>query len=438
MPRKAKKIDSDPLHSSRRHPRVNHGEPAAAPDERQQRRYEALLDAGLAIFAEHGLDAVLQRVADAARDVVGARYAALGVLSEDGASLSQFVTSGLTSAERDRIGALPTGRGLLGLLIRRPKPIRTADITHHPGRHGFPAHHPLMRSFLGVPIAGRERVYGNLYLTEKLGADDFDSEDERIAVLLARTAAVAVQNARLSEQSRQLLDQVGKMQRERELFFATMNHELRNALTGVFGWAERLVRLNPTGEGVAQAAQEVYECADQTVSLLNNFLDLTRLHAGKVRPVWRDVNVHDAVGRVLENQRPAADVKHVVLHDVYDDGVALLRTDPVRLAQILTNLLSNAIRHSPDGATVTIEVRAEAASMSFRVVDHGSGIPEDALERIFEPFERFDPHSGAGAGLGLPVSRRLAQVLGGRLTVQSAPGQGATFALVLPPGPMVA
>src|SRR5690349_19524750 len=197
----------------------------------------------------------------------------------------------------------PTPRAGSLAPVPPPKPIRTGDITHHPGRHGFPARHPRMKSFLGVPIAGRGRVFGNLYLTEKMGAAEFDAEDERIAVLLARQAALAVENARLSQQSQQLIDQVGTMQRERELFFATMNHELRNSLTGVFGWAERLVRLRPTGDAVAQAAQEVYECAEQTVTLLNNFLDLTRLHAGKVRPVWRDVDVQATVGRVLENQR---------------------------------------------------------------------------------------------------------------------------------------
>ena len=399
-------------------------------------RYERLLDAGLTIFAEHGLSAVLQRVADAAREVVGARYAALGVLSPDGASLSQFVTSGMSEAERARIGALPTGRGLLGLLIRRPQAIRTTDIRRHAGRHGFPAHHPPMKSFLGVPILRPERVFGNLYLTDKIGAAEFDAEDERIAVFLARQAAVAVENARISEQSEERLEQVRALQRERELSTAMMNHELRNALTGVFGWAERLVHLGPQGDAVAQAAREVYECAEQTSTLLNNFLDLTRLDAGKVRPVWRDVDVRATVGRVVENHRPSAETKQLVLAHEYEDGVAALRTDPVRLAQILTNLLSNAIRHSPVGAAVTIRVTGnEAGGTGFRVSDQGPGVPADALERIFEPFERGDPHSGVGAGLGLPVSRRLATVLGGRLTVDGTAGPGATFMLVLPQGP---
>jgi two-component system, NarL family, sensor histidine kinase DevS len=396
-------------------------------------RYERLFAAGLAIFSEHALDGVLQRVADAAREVIGARYAALGVLSEDGGSLSQFVTSGLSQAERKRIGALPTGHGLLGLLIREAKPIRVPDIRRHPRRFGFPPHHPSMKSFLGVPVAGRERVFGNLYLTEKIGAKEFDAEDERIAVLLARQVAVAVENARLSEQSQLLVNQVQLMQRQRDLFFAMMNHELRNALTGVYGWAERLVRLKPQGDAVAHASQEVYECAEETITLLNNFLDLTRLEAGKVRPVWQDVDVRVAVGRVIENQRPSAEAKQLVLEARYDDGVSRVRTDPVRVAQILTNLLSNAIRHSPNTATVTLRVSAQTADVSFHVIDHGPGIPADALQRIFEPFERSDPHSGQGAGLGLPVSRRLAKVLGGRLTVDSVVGRGATFTLTLPP-----
>jgi signal transduction histidine kinase len=402
---------------------------------RHRERYERLVDAGVTMFAEHALDAVLQRVVDAARDVVGARYAALGVLSPDGTSLAQFVTSGLSQSERDRIGALPTGQGLLGLLIRRPEPIRTADIRKHPGRSGFPAHHPPMTSFLGVPIIGPARVFGNLYLTDKVGAAEFDADDERLAVFLARTAAVAVENARLSEGSQHLIAEVQQLQRERELFSAMMNHELRNALTGVFGWAERLARLKPPEGPVAQAAQQVYECTEQTITLLNNFLDLTRLHAGKVKPVWRDVDVRTTVGRVLENQRPSAEAKALVLAEEYEDGVSGLRTDPVRLTQILTNLLSNAIRHSPDGATIRVQVSAAAEGAAFRVSDHGPGIASDALERIFEPFERNDPHSGVGAGLGLPVSRRLAEVLGGKLTVDSTVHQGATFALVLPQSP---
>jgi len=397
-------------------------------------RFERLLAASVAVFSEHSLEAVLQKLVDATRDVVGAKYAALGVLGPDGKSLVQFVTSGLSDDVKHAIGDLPSGRGLLGLVIHEPRPIRTADIARHPAKYGFPPHHPPMRSFLGVPVVGPERVFGNLYLTEKIGAAEFDAEDEAIAVLLARQAAVAVENARLSEEAARLLAQVQGMQRQRDLFFAMMNHELRNALTGVYGWAERLVR-RPGGEPVSQAAREVYEAAERTITLLNNFLDLTRLDAGRVRPVWRDVNAAGAVQRSLAGLRPAAEAKGIRFDTRVPAGGAPLRTDVVRLEQILVNLLSNAVRHTPGGTAVVITVEERDGAIRFAVSDSGPGIPVELHERIFEPFERFDPHSGLGTGLGLPVSHRLATVLGGRLTVASGQGQGAEFTLTLPLAP---
>ena len=409
---------------------------AAAPEvSRVRQRFERLLRAGVAIFSEHSLSAVLQRVADSAREVVGARYAALGVIGEDGSTLTQFVTSGMSEAERERIGNLPRGHGLLGLVIRKRKAIRSADLNRHPQRVGFPPHHPPMKSFLGVPIELRGKVFGNLYLTEKVGAKEFDAEDEAIAAFLATKAAVAVESAHLYEQSQTLLGQVQELHRQRDLFFASMNHELRNALTGVYGWAERLVRGKGSPQGLAEAANEVYEGAERTITLLNNFLDLSRLDAGKVRPVIRDVDVRAVVKRAFATVQPAAEAKQQTLEADYGDGVSRVRTDPVRLEQILLNLLRNAVQYSPDVATVRLRVATEGDEIIFRVLDRGPGIPADVQAWIFEPFERFDTESGIGTGLGLPVSRRLAELLGGRLTVESRVGEGATFTLTLPATP---
>jgi signal transduction histidine kinase len=404
---------------------------AATDTSRLRGRFERLLAAGVAIFSEHSLERVLQQIADSACVVVGARYAALGVLAPDGLALSQFVTSGISEAARQRIGDLPRGRGLLGLVIQEAKPIRSTDINRHPKRFGFPPHHPPMKSFLGVPIRSGGALFGNLYLTEKIRAKEFDREDEAIAVLLAAHAAVAVEKARLYDESQRLVGQVQTMQRQRDLFTAMMNHELRNALTGVYGWAERLVR-GKSPEQSARAAREVYEGAERTITLLNNFLDLARLHAGKVRPVWREVEIAAAIERAMAGIEPAAEAKRIRLAAEYPNGAATLRTDPMRLEQILLNLLSNAVRHSPEGETVAVRVEQTSADVCFRVIDHGPGVPPDIQTRIFEPFERFDPHSGLGTGLGLPVSRGLAEVMGGRLGVESAMGRGASFALTLP------
>lgn len=402
--------------------------PAVAPREvpteadRIRDRFERLLSAGVAIFSQHTLDGVLQAIVDAARGVVGAKYAALGVLSEDRTSLVRFVTSGLDEATRARIGDLPRGHGLLGEVIRNATPIRSADISRHPQRSGFPAHHPPMRSFLGVPVAVRGSVFGNLYLTEKTGAREFSDEDEAIAVLLAAQAAVAVENARLHED-------VQAMQRQRELSLAMMNHELRNALTGVYGWAERLVRGRGGPDAREAAGREVYEAAERTITLLNNFLDLTRLDTGKVQPVFRRVDVMAVLERCLVTLEPAATSRLVRLERRGPSAVAL-ESDPVRLEQILVNLLSNAIRHGPADSAVTVTVE-EDHGVRVRVIDHGPGVPAALRARVFEPFERFDPESGVGTGLGLAVSRRLAELMGGRLEVEDTPGGGATFVLTL-------
>ena len=393
--------------------------------DRIRQRFERLLSAGVAIFSQHTLDRVLQEVVDTARDVVGARYAALGVLSEDRRSLVAFVTSGMDAATRARIGDLPRGRGLLGAVITAAKPIRSADINKHPQRYGFPPHHPPMHSFLGVPVAVRQIVFGNLYLTEKVGAAEFSEEDEAIAVLLAAQAAVAVENARLHED-------ILAIQRQRELSMAMMNHELRNALTGVYGWAERLVRGRGGPDAREQAGREVYEGAERTISLLNNFLDLTRLDAGKVRPVFRDLDVTAVLQRCLMSLEPTAAAKGVRLEQHGPE--APLRSDFMRLEQILVNLVGNAIRHGPANSAVTVTVET-GSGVRVRVSDRGPGVPAGLRARLFEPFERFDQDSGAGTGLGLAVSRRLAELMGGRLEVEDTPGGGATFVLHLPADP---
>src|SRR4051794_16988884 len=168
-----------------------------------QRRLRLLLDAVVSIAADLSLDSVLSRIVKVAAELADARYVALGVLGGSGRArrLDQFVTHGVTEDERRVIGDLPRGHGLLGLIIDQPEPLRLSEIAAHPASYGFPAHHPPMRSFLGVPVRIGERVYGNLYLTEKSGGGDFTEQDEAFVVALAAAAGVAIENARLYEQA---------------------------------------------------------------------------------------------------------------------------------------------------------------------------------------------------------------------------------------------
>ena len=165
-----------------------------------QGRLRALLDAGLALTSELSLEALLQRFVEAAAELTGARYAALGVIDRTGQELERFVTSGVDAETHAAIGDLPRGRGILGVLIRDARALRLHDIGEDPRSVGFPPNHPPMRTFLGVPIMLRGTAYGNLYLTEKEGGD-FTEEDEEAVTLLAAQAAVAIENARLYEAS---------------------------------------------------------------------------------------------------------------------------------------------------------------------------------------------------------------------------------------------
>ncbi|MYZ40102.1 GAF domain-containing protein [Streptomyces sp. SID4917] len=164
-------------------------------------RVHGLLEAVLSVGRELDLPQVLRGIVEAAVVLVDAEYGALGVIGED-EKLSEFLTVGIDDELRSRIGPLPSGHGLLGELIRHPEALRMPELSEHPSSYGFPAGHPPMHSFLGVPIRVRDKVFGNLYLTEKRGAEEFDAEDESVLSTLAVAAGVAVENARLYEEAR--------------------------------------------------------------------------------------------------------------------------------------------------------------------------------------------------------------------------------------------
>jgi signal transduction histidine kinase len=399
------------------------------PHRPDQPKLEALLATSLQLTTELSLDRVLERVTDAALGLLNCRYAAVGVLAPDGQTLERFQTAGLSAEEEAAIGPRPKGHGILGLVIREQRPLRFADLTRHPAATGFPPHHPAMHSFLGVPIVGRRGVFGNLYVTEKAGGGEFDEGDEHVAQLLANTIATAAENVMLHEESARLLDEVQGLHRRREQFFAMVNHELRNALAGVYGWAEMLVRRKDP-EAVPRAAFEVLDSAEQAVALINDLLDLSRLDEDRLKLVIRRVEprliVHQSIRRVL----PAAEARMVRLEEETAADLPPIETDSHRVEQILTNLFTNAIKHAPPGTRITLTAARDGDAATFAVQDEGPGITPGEEERIFDIYAT-KPGEG-GVGLGLPLSRRLAGLLGGTLEVDTGCAVGARFILRLP------
>jgi signal transduction histidine kinase len=394
-------------------------------------RLERLVVAASSLITEVSLEGVLERVVEVAAEVIGARYAAIGVLAPDGRLLESFITRGIDAEQRALIGDLPRGHGILGLVIRAAKPIRLPDLTKHPDSYGFPPHHPPMQSFLGVPILGKRGIFGNLYLTEKLGGEPFTDEDEHIAVLLAANTAAAVENARLHEESARLLEEVQQLHRTRERFFAMVNHELRNSLAAVYGWSEMLVRKKDPST-VPRAAFEVLESAQQAVGLINDLLDLSRLDEDRLRPVIRATEPGSLARRAVARITPAAEAKRILLQVDVAPDLPSCDTDASRVEQILVNLLGNAISHAPEGSTIRLDITANQRMLIYKLEDQGSGIPESEVERIFDIYVTKPVGESQGVGLGLPLSRRLARLLGGELRAVSQPGQGGCFVLELP------
>jgi len=400
--------------------------PAVAPE-----RLEELVSAGLLLTSELSLEGVLQRVAELACQIIGSRYAAIGVLSDDHTKLEAFVTAGVDQATRTRLGAPPEGRGVLGLVLRERRIVRLADLQKHSDSVGFPPGHPPMRSFLGVPIERRRGLFGILYLTEKLDGPEFTEDDEHIARLLAAQTGAAIENARLHEESARLLEEVQQLQRSRERFFAMVNHELRNALAGVFGWAEMMVRKKDPAT-VPKAAFEVLDSAEHAIALVNDLLDLSRLDEDRLKPVMREVEPAMLVQRALGRVIPHSETKSIALEFDSDTRVGTILTDAHRVEQILLNLLVNAIRHAPEGSRIQVALVHIHSRVRIEVVDEGPGVPEEDLDGIFDIYQT--KGNEAGVGLGLPLSRRLARLLGGDLRAEFRPGVGGCFILELPGG----
>ena len=396
-----------------------------------EERLRQLAAATPSLIAEVSLDGVLERAVRISAEVIGARYAAIGVVASDGQTIEHFTTHGIDSELAAKIGKPPRFHGILDTMMRESVPIRLPDLTKHPDYRGMPAHHPPMRSFLGVPIFGNRGVLGNLYLAEKIGGEAFTAEDEDIAILLAGKTAAAVDNARHHEESARLLAEVQQLQRTRERFFAMVNHELRNALAAVYGWSEMLVRKKDPAT-VPRAAFEIMDSAQEAVALINDLLDLSRLDEDRLKPIIKAAEPISIASRSMRRVTPAAELKHITLRLAAPPQLPTCETDASRLEQILINLLSNAIKYSPERSLVRVSIAEQRGRIIYRVEDEGPGVAAHDAERIFDIYVTKPDEETRGLGLGLPLSRRLARLLGGELSAVTDAGKGGCFVLEVP------
>lgn len=220
-------------------------------------RLGQLLEVGRTIVSELDLEALLGRVLEAARDLTGASYAALGILNEDGSGLERFLHAGIDEQTRREIGPLPRGRGVLGELIRDPRPLRLGDVGAHARSYGFPPGHPEMRTFLGTPVLVRGEAWGNLYLTEKEGGIEFDDIDEQVVVVLAAWTGVAIENARLYEGLDRRRDELEKALRGLEA-----SSDISRTVSSAIELGDLVELIVKRGRGVVGAAQAMLLISD--------------------------------------------------------------------------------------------------------------------------------------------------------------------------------
>jgi signal transduction histidine kinase len=384
---------------------------AQAQAERSAAQLRALDQAIRGIGGVLDVDRVLQLIVDRVRDLVAAQYAAIGIVDDDGA-IERFITSGISDEQRRRIGELPRGRGLLGLIIRESRTYRVRDIAQHPERYGFPPNHPEMHSFLGMPITASGAVVGRLYLTNKLGADEFSPADEELVEMFARHAGIAIENARLHDQVRRLA-----IVDERDRISRDLHDSVIQAI-----YAQTLA-LDDVPDLIADDPGEAGRRVDEAIDALHAVIRDIRNFIFGLRPVLVESgSLLEGLEHLSTELRRSGAVRVTITSSVPPDDLERLPVEVVaELLAVTREGLSNIARHA--GATnATVDLAAANGELRLTLADDGRG---------------FDAVRAAERGHhGLANMRARTEGLGGSFSVASSPEAGTRIIISLPRRPV--
>jgi signal transduction histidine kinase len=349
------------------------------------------------------LETVLQLIVDRVRELAEARYAALGIARPDGV-IERFITSGLTQEERERIGALPRGHGLLGLIIREGQTFRIPDIARDERRHGFPPNHPEMHSFLGVPVKVKGQPVGDLYLTNRQGAAEFGADDQTLVERFAAHAGLAIENARLSERVQALA-----VVEERERIGRDLHDGIIQRIYGV------TLGLDDVPEIALRDPAAAAERVDRAIDALHDAIREIRTFIYGLRPGLDDKG---SMGSALESLAEETRLNTTMQIEVTAPSVeGLSPTIRGELVSIAREALSNAVRHAAATRT-TLQIGEVDGQLKLQIADDGTGFDAGA--------PAVDGHQG------LANMRRRAESLGGNLMLESAPGRGTRIIVTVP------
>ena len=336
--------------------------------------------------------------------MIGARYGALGVLNDDGTALTEFITVGLDPEQEKLIGPRPTGRGVLGLLIADPRPLRLGHLSDHAESYGFPANHPPMTSFLGVPIKVRDEVYGNLYLTDKVGWSEFTLDDVALVEALGLAAGIAIENTRLHQQVR-----VAAVYEDRDRMARDLHDTVIQRL---FGVGLTLQSMAARGSG------DMAKGLEAAVAEIDHVIQQVRSTIYELGMNGENRGIRDSVITLV---RELDTVVGFEVQVSLDGPVDASISDQVaeHLLATIRESVTNIGRHAK-ATEASVNLAVEGDQCRLTISDNGTG---------------FDPSKPGDGGLGLTNLRRRAEKLNGTFAIEEAEGGGTSLVWQVPTGP---
>lgn len=377
-------------------------------EQQQAARLRALHEAEIALTSDLAVEKVLQRVVDLSRQLLNARYGALGVIGEDG-TLKQFITSGIDPHTRAKIGHLPQGLGLLGYLMHKGEPIRVDDIQAHPESVGFPPNHPPMKTLLGIPLLYKGQILGDIYLTEKAGGLPFDEKDEELLLLFGAQAAAALANARLAQQIEGLA-----VVEERQRFAMDLHDGIIQSIYAIGLTLESTaLRLNEEPHSIREQLQTTIRGLDEIIQDIRGYI--VNLGPGRFGGKALSAGLMDLAREIRMSSMTEVRVE-------VEEGVdeSLIPVQTTELFHITREALTNVVKHARASlAEVRVEMDDDLEHVILTITDNGEGfsIPAGGF-----PEQRH----------GLRNMHQRVTAMGGRFEVLSLPGQGTALRIVIP------
>jgi len=411
--------------------------------DRSVQELRALGEVGQAVASSLDLETVLRTIVTRATELTGTNGGSIWEYDEAEELFHLHATHHQADEVAEALRATPIrkGEGVIGRLAATARPVVVRDIRDEGAyqsrvrdvlvRHGF-------RALVAVPLLRDRRLLGGLTVNRDTPGD-FSPEVVALLETFATQSAVAIQNARLFRELERKGRELESASRHKSEFLANMSHELRTPLNAILGFSELLSEriFGEINEKQAEYLKDIQESGRHLLALINDILDLSKIEAGRMELELSDFDLPTAIGNTLILVRERAERRGVALRSAIDPSLGAFRADERKLKQVLLNLLSNALKFTPEGGRVDVAARALDGGAEISVTDTGVGIAPEDQQSVFEEFRQVGAAARKveGTGLGLAISRKFVELHGGRLGVESTLGKGSTFTFTLPSQP---